>query len=203
MKSIVLILLGILSFPAFSQSPMTYTVNVNESSMRWTGYYLFSFGEHTGTIGITKGQLTYTVDQLTGGSFEIDMHSMQDTDMKADDGGNDLTNHLKSDDFFSVDKFPTAYFEITKAEKIKDAQPNQPNYDVTGILTLKGVRNTLSFPVFISIQGNNLTASAKFKFDRTKWNVQYNSGKFFSEIGDGAISDAIGIDLNVKAVKQP
>ena len=201
MKSNLFILLSILCFPGFSQSPTTYTVTANESSMRWTGYYLFSFGEHTGTIGITKGQLVFTADQLTGGGFEIDMHSMQDTDMKADDGGNDLTNHLKSADFFSVDEFPTAYFEITKTEKIKDAQPNQPNYDVTGILTLKGVKNTLAFPILISVQENNLTASAKFKFDRTKWNVKYNSGKFFSEIGDGAISDAIGVELNVKAIK--
>ena len=189
-----------LCLPAFSQSS-TYTVSSSESSMRWTGYYLFSFGEHSGTIVVSKGLLMFTADQLTGGSFEINMHSLQDTDLKADDGGNDLTDHLKSDDFFSVDKFPVAYFEITKAEKIKDAQPNQPNYDVTGTLTLKGVKNTLVFPALISSQGNSLTASARFKFDRTKWNVQYNSGKFFSEIGDGAISDAIGIELNLKATK--
>jgi len=190
----------LLCLPAFSQSPTTYTVSAHESSMRWTGYYLFSFGEHAGTIGVTKGQLIFVDDQVTGGSFEMDMNSIQDTDMKADDGGNDLTSHLKSDDFFSVDKFPTALFEITKTVKIKDVQPNQPNYFVTGTLTLKGVKNTLEFPVFISIQENNIAASAKFKFDRTKWNVKYNSGKFFSEIGDGAISDAIGIELNMKAI---
>src|SRR6187402_600901 len=84
--------------PAFSQPSTTYTVAATESSMRWTGYYLFSFGEHTGTTGITKGQLIFTADQLTAGSFEIDMHSIQDTDMTAVDGGNDLTSHLKSDD---------------------------------------------------------------------------------------------------------
>lgn len=182
-----------------AQSQIIYSVDSRESTMRWTGYYLFSFGEHTGTIQISKGQLTTSNGSINGGSFEIDMTTLNDTDMKPDDGGNDLTNHLKSDDFFAVDKFPTSEFVITKAERIKDARPNEPNYDISGILTLKGVKNTLTFPAMISMENNVITAIAKFKFDRTKWNVKYNSGKFFNEIGDGAISDAIGIELKLKA----
>jgi hypothetical protein len=53
----------------------------------------------------------------------------------------------------------------------------------------------------IKQNGTTLTAKAKFKFDRTKWNIQYNSGKVFSDIGDNAISDAVGMELNIQATK--
>jgi polyisoprenoid-binding protein YceI len=178
-----------------------YKVDVQKSSLQWTGYYLFNFGEHNGTINLKKGELLMANDQLTGGSFEIDMTSINNLDMAADEGGNDLVNHLKSDDFFSTEKFPAAFFEITKVEPIRDTKADQPNADITGTLTLKGVKNTLKFPAMIKQNGTTLTAKAKFKFDRTKWNIQYNSGKVFSDIGDNAISDAVGMELNIQATK--
>lgn len=204
MKSILLPFIGWLLFTLapFEKKAATYLVNTDQSTVHWTGYYLFSFGEHNGSIRISKGELTASDDQLLSGNFEIDMTSIQDLDMPKDDGAKDLEEHLKSDDFFSISKFPTANFEITKAEKIKH-DVGQPNYEVTGIMTLKGTKNTVIFPAFVSISNNTVTAKAKFKFDRTKWDIRYNSGKFFSDIGDGAISDAIGIELNLQATVKP
>lgn len=203
MKKTILTLavLATLSALTLREPGTLYKVDIQQSSVHWTGYYLFSFGEHNGTINLKKGELVITDDQLTGGSFEIDMNSMKNLDMPADDGGNSLVNHLKSDDFFSTNKFPSANFEITKVEPIKDATADQPNVEITGTLTLKGVKNTLKFPAKVKSNGSTLTAEAKFKFDRTKWNVHYNSGKIFSDVGDGAISDAIGMELIIRATK--
>ena len=200
MKIITLLFITLSAF-TFREPAVSYKIDLKQSSVHWTGYYSFSFGEHTGTINLTKGELSMTGDQLTGGNFQIDMNSLQDTDMPANDGGNDLTDHLKGDDFFSTTKFPSALFEITKVEKVKDATANQPSYDITGILTLKGIKNQLKFPASITSDGSIVNVKAKFKFDRTKWNIRYNSGKFFSDIGDGAISDAIGIELSLLATK--
>ncbi len=100
----------------------------------------------------------------------------------------------------TLHNFPEAQFEITKVTPIKDASPDGPNVEVTGELTLKGVKNTLTFPATVQ-NTDRLMIKAKFKFDRTKWNVRYNSGKYFSEAGDGAISDAIGIEMNIIATK--
>ena len=200
MKKALIMVLLLICVSAFGQQ-VTYAVSPDQTSFKWIGYYLFSFGEHYGAIRVTKGNITATGDQISGGTFEVDMKSLADQDMEADNGGNDLSNHLKSTDFFDVDKFPTARFEITQVEKIKDAQGKDPNYDITGILTLKGVSNTLKFPAFVFVENNVITSVAKFKFDRTKWNVRYNSGKFFSDVGDGAISDAIGVELTIKATK--
>src|SRR5207253_2892101 len=120
-------------------------------------------------------------------------------DMKnEDDGGKSFNDHLKSDDFFAAAKFPSAAFSITRTEKIKDATAGQPNYQVTGNLTLKGITHSLSFPAEVFINGKILSAKARFKFDRTQWSVQYGSGKFFGDVGNNAISDAIGIELNLK-----
>ncbi|MBA4054353.1 MAG: lipid-binding protein [Marivirga sp.] len=181
--------------------PVTYNVDIAQSKMLWTGYYLFSFGEHHGSIQLSKGELQVESQSITGGYFDIDMTSIKDLDMPPADGGKDLEEHLKSNDFFATDKFPMARFEITKSEKIKDANAGGPNYDITGNLTIKGTKNTLTFPALISFSEKGLRAKAKFKFDRTKWDVHYNSGKIFTDVGDGAISDAIAIELDVVGVK--
>jgi polyisoprenoid-binding protein YceI len=201
MKIAIQSLFLLIAFNGLSQTPSNFAVDVSQSSVKWYGYYIFSFGEHYGSLELKKGTLTVTNDQITGGSFEIDMTTLRNLDMKEDDGGKSLSDHLKGDDFFSVDKFPLALFEIERIEKIKDAQAHQPNFDVTGKLTLKGISNSLTFPAEIIVQNNELVATAKFKFDRTKWNVQYGSGKFFADVGDGALSDAIGIELKIKATR--
>lgn len=186
---------GLLSFT--TTEPRSYKVNTEQSIVRWTGYYLFSFSEHNGTIKLSAGEIALSEKEIISGHFEIDMTSISDLDMAADNGAKDLDNHLKSDDFFSVSHYPVARFEITKVEKIKDAVDNGPNFDVTGELTIKDVKNSLTFPALIKFVDDGIEAKAKFKFDRTKWNVRYNSGKFFSDIGDGAISDAIGMDIHL------
>jgi hypothetical protein len=58
-------------------------------------------------------------------------------------------------------------------------------------------------PTFLSLlmttaNGKIPSAKARFKFDRTQWSVQYGSGDFFGAVGNNAISDAIGIELNLK-----
>lgn len=203
MKTSILALVVLVTLSALTlrERGTSYKVDVQQSSMHWTGYYLFSFGEHNGTIRLKKGELTAIGNQLTGGSFEIDMNSIRNLDMPANDGGNDLVEHLKSDDFFATEKFPAAQFEITNVEPIKDATGDQPNAQITGTLTLKGVKNTLKIPATIKYTSSTITAHAKFKFDRTKWNVRYSSEKFFSDVGDSAISDAIGIELTIHATK--
>jgi polyisoprenoid-binding protein YceI len=182
--------------------PTAYKVDIDRSALGWTGYYVFSFSEHNGTIKLSGGEIVTDDHQIVSGYFDIDMKSIKDLDMPVDDGAKDLETHLMSEDFFSVNNFPSARFEITKTTKIKNAVPGGPNYDVTGDLTIKDVKNSLTFPAIINFNDDGIEANAKFKFDRTKWNVRYNSGKFFSDIGDGAISDAIGLEIHLFTLKK-
>lgn len=199
----LLLVTGLL-LPGFSYRTGTsipYKVQAKQSKVRWTGYYVFSFGEHTGTIDLLTGEIQADNQDITDGFFDIDMTSIKDLDMPEDDGGKDLVTHLMSEDFFVVDKFPVARFTITKTEKIKDATVGAPNFFITGDLNIREVKKSLTFPAVITFQENKVTASAKFKFDRTKWGIHYSSGKFFSDVGDGAISDAIAIEIDLVALK--
>ena len=85
---------------------------------------------------------------------------------------------------------------------MNDVRPGDPDIEITGLLTLKGVSLPITFPALIQVNGYEVVAKAKLKFDRTKWNVRYGSGKLFGDVGDNAISDAIGLDLNLRFIKQ-
>jgi polyisoprenoid-binding protein YceI len=189
-----------LGFTHKTGNETTYAIDKSKSKLNWTGYYMFSFGEHFGSIDIRDGILTAKDGQLVGGKVTIDMNTIDALD-EGFEGKDDLAEHLKGADFFEAEKYPTSLLEIIGVMPIKDAPPNQPNVDVTGMLTMKGIRQEIKFPASVSIHEKQITAKAKFKFDRTKWNVKYNSGKYFSDIGDGAISDAIGISFEISATQ--
>jgi len=176
-----------------------YKIDIKLSSMIWRGYYVFLFDQHHGTIQLVNGQITTEHNEIKKGEFEIDMQSIKNLNLSIDNGRNELENHLKSDDFFSVNKYPKAKFTITQVKKEKDAPPGERL--ITGNLTIKDVTHPISFPASISFTRNLIKTSAKFKIDRTKWGIKFDSGSFFRNLGDGAISDAIGIELSIVAVK--
>ena len=200
-SKVILACFVILALSSFTTEPGKsefLIVNTQQSTVAWTGYYAFNFGEHTGSIRLTKGEIEMADSRITGGFFELDMNTIEDVDMRGEGSAKDLEDHLKSDDFFSVAQYPSARFTITKTKALQDG-PNYPNYEITGTLTLKGITNTLTFPATVVLKDGQLQATAKLKFDRTRWDVRYNSGKFFSSIGDGAISDAIGLEIHLTA----
>jgi polyisoprenoid-binding protein YceI len=120
------------------------------------------------------------VEDLTGGSNEK------------------LVGHLKSDDFFSVEKNPTATFVITSVAPLKgDACGN--NATITGDLTIKGKTNPLSFPAKVGVKNGMAAASGTATIDRTKYDIRYRSKSFFESIGDKAIDDTFTLTFNVIA----
>lgn len=157
-------------------------------------------GKHKGTVVVSDGTLQESDGNLTGGSFTIDMKSIDNTDLEGEMKGK-LEGHLKSADFFDVDKFPTASFEITNVEKIRtEANRSQPNQKITGNFTMKGKTNSISFDARVIVQGDMMKAKTeKFTIDRTQWDVKYGSGKFFDNLADNVINDEIGLEINLIA----
>lgn len=170
------------------------------SQLRWTGKKLT--GEHFGTLNIQEGNFYLTNGQITGGKLVIDMNSIKVLDI-TDAGKNaDLTDHLKSDDFFSVEKHNTATFEIAGLSPMDSTDAQGNNTWISGNLSIKGITQGIKFPAFIELTEGNLTAKADFNIDRTLWDIRYRSGKFFPELGDKAISDEIGIAFELTATAQ-
>ncbi len=173
-----------------------YSIETQSSSLKWKGEKVV--GKHYGTVKIKNGKLNVNDTKLTG-SFVIDMTSIVSEDLKNDqDSHNKLVGHLKSDDFFSVDKNPTATFILKKADKYSPEKGQNFNYMVTGDLTIKGITNEIKFPAKIDFKDKNFIANASFTIDRTKWNVKYKSGSIFDGLGDAAIYDDIKFDLQLK-----
>ena len=178
MKKIVLA--GLVAFVAFSFKGADVEkkeVKTSESKVVWKGYKVT--GSHEGTISLKSGSLSFNEDKLTGGEFVMDMTSLIVTDLEGEYKGK-LEGHLKSDDFFGIENFPTASLVFNE---VKATGKN--SYSVTGDLTIKGKTNPVTFS--ISIYGNKATAS--LKVDRTKYDVKYGSASFFDGLKDKAIYD--------------
>lgn len=173
-----------------------FVVDKKESALTWKGSHLFKFNEHGGKVKLSDGSLTAENGVLTKGTFTVDMNTIVDND-----NVDDLINHLKSEDFFNVKKYPNALFVITTATPLKDAGPGENNYEIKGNLTIKGVTKPVTFKAKVNITAGMIKATGRTIIDRTQWNVKYNSGKFFSSLGDEAISDAIQIEIDITARK--
>ncbi len=152
-------------------------IKVESSKVVWKGYKVT--GSHQGTIAIKSGFLDFNESKLVGGEVTINMTTISTTDLEGE-YKNKLDGHLKSDDFFGVEKFPTASLIFTK---VKSNGKN--SYNVTGDITIKGKTESVTFNV--SIYGNK--ASVSLKIDRTKFDVRYGSTSFFDGLKDKAIYD--------------
>ena len=152
-------------------------IKTTSSIVVWKGYKVT--GSHQGTIGLKSGSLTFSNEKLTGGEFIIDMASITNSDLEGEYKGK-LEGHLKSDDFFGVEKNPTASLAF---KQVKATGKN--SYKVTGELTIKGNTETIVFD--LSVYGNK--ANASLKIDRTKYDVRYGSTSFFDNLKDKAIYD--------------
>lgn len=181
----VMIALVMFSFMAVTAQTSTKNVKNNDSKIVWKGYKVT--GSHEGTIALKSGSLSFNSDKLTGGEFVIDMPTLVSTDMEGEYKGK-LEGHLKSDDFFGVEKYPTAKLVFTSV-----TAKTKNSYSVTADLTIKGTTKPITFDM--SIYGNKATAS--LKIDRTKYGVKYGSASFFDGLKDKAIYDEFDIVVDL------
>ncbi|HTB99425.1 MAG TPA: YceI family protein [Ferruginibacter sp.] len=170
-----------------------YQVDLVQSSLKWIGKKVT--GEHIGNVKISNGSLTVNNNSIMG-AFDIDLSSITSTDVTDPASNAKLIGHLKSEDFFSVTKFPKASFVISTV-KLKE----KDQYDITGNLTIKGVTNPIAFLATIKIDANTVTATSKITIDRTKYDIKFRSTSFFSDLGDKAIDNNFILDLKLIANK--
>lgn len=169
-----------------------YTVDTKATTASWLGKKVT--GQHNGKIQLSKGSVVANNGAITGGTIEFDMTSITCEDLTDAEWNGKLVGHLKADDFFGVDKFPTAKFEVTKVTTKKDNDA-----DVTGKLTIKGVTEEITFPAKVKLDAKTLVVIAKITVDRTKFGIKYGSANFFEGIGDKAIDNNFELDVNVVA----
>ncbi len=197
-KQVLIIALSVVAivFSAFTGKGVKSALNVNvdESKVVWLGKKVS--GEHTGNINLLTGNLQFEGDALTGGSFEIDMKSITNTDLEDAEYNQKLVGHLKSDDFFGVERFPKAKFIISNVD-----HQSKNKYQVKGDITIKGITKSIEFPAQVNIAGSKATISASITIDRSDFGVKYGSGTFFDNLGDKLIYDDFTLNVSLVASK--
>ena len=170
--------------------------STTSGTINWTGAKLAY--DHKGTMNIESGVFSAEGNMIKSGDFIIDMTSLKNSDLAGDaEKQAKLEGHLKSADFFDVEKFPKSTFSITS---VAEADTDDANCMITGNLTMKGVTKSITFPALVvAKEDGSLTAvSDKFKINRTDWGVKYGSG-LTGAIGDNIISDDITLQVSLEA----
>ena len=185
-KFIITITLTLISI-SFSYS-QSLTANKTQSLIRWYGEELTG-KTHFGNLSFKEGRIELQDGLIIGGNFVVNMTSLSVEDLSGGAKAR-LEGHLRSDDFFSVDKYPEATLKITQKAKIEgDVQK------LYGELTIKGSKHDVDFSIILV---DKKTATANLTFDRSKYNVRFRSGSFFENLGDKLILDDIRMEVSLQ-----
>lgn len=193
-NSIIIALFAVFSLAFTNPAAVeSYSVDTQNSKVAWVGYKVT--GKHNGSVAVKEGSLDFQDGQLKGGSFAIDMTTIKVLDLTGEYAGK-LEGHLKSDDFFGVNSYPTATFTITKVV------PQGPGkYKVLGDLKIKETTKEIKFTANVAEEDGNQVANAKITIDRSDFDVRYGSGSFFDNLGDNTIYDEFELEVSLVATK--
>lgn len=174
----------------------TYVVNRQMSKVKWTGYKVG--GEHSGLLGMNFAEILMDGEKITGGVLEFNMQDIVCTDLDGEDAA-DLEGHLKNEDFFDSETYPTARFTF---EKIKD----RGNYieggrvwQIGGVLELKGREDIVGATAVLTHEGDNIRIVGEAGFNRVIYDITYKSKTVLGATADKFIHDDISLDFNLLA----
>lgn len=191
MKYAIVFLLMFVLGAAYAQKKV---LSIAESTVEWQARYVVT-GGHQGEVPLVSGYLIFGVDGgITKGEVVLDLVGIKATDISVDNGRNDLEEHLRSADFLSTDMYPKGFFAINRSA-MDSSKPN--TYLIDGFLALRNATNRIQFPATIVREGDLIKAEATTTIDRTKWNINHQSGSLFGNLKDGAISDEVVVTMKL------
>ncbi len=175
----------------------SYVVSADASEVGWFGSKKLVPGDHSGIINVSEGMLTIDEDGLiTDGFVVIDMTSIQLDE--GDTGGQGVLDHLASDDFFSIETYPTARLDVSTSER-----GDTSGLMVDGSMTIKESTQPVSMVVVpTQNEDGSITFVGEFVFDRSLFDIRFGSESFFDDLGDAIIRDDITIDFNLVATPE-
>ena len=184
MKKIILTVILALLFTQFSTA-QSIPFDIDKSSIIWTGKNIVN-KSHYGSLNFVEADIKFENSGDIKGFFKVDLNSLNVLDLQGD-WKKSLEGHLKSDDFFAVDKFRYATLELLSSSI------NDEYYLIEGNLTIKGITKTISFKMYKNYENFKVS----MVFDRSDFNVKYGSGKFYENLGDNMILDEIELEIEL------
>lgn len=169
-----------------------FTLVTDRSRVGWMARKIG--GGHNGEVPVKSGYFTFVGGLITSGEVIIDMAALTNRDVKDEADRSKLVNHLKSADFFNVEKFPEAKFTFSSANI------TEGKGEITGKLTIKGISKaaTLKNAVIARSGKNEAVIGGVLVFDRTEYDIRYGSEKFFDDLGDAVIYDEVTLNIGVR-----
>jgi polyisoprenoid-binding protein YceI len=177
---------GSASAPAPSAEETAYVIEPSSSKVEWTGAKITA--HHDGNFAQFKGTIKVPGGKPENAKIHLDIDTTSLT-VQPDK----LEGHLKSPDFFDVEKFPKATFDSTT---IAAGGTNGATHTVTGNLTLHGVTKSVTFPATVAVTPTKVSAKADFSIMRKDWNLVYPG------MPNDLIKDDVAIHLTIEAPKQ-
>ena len=162
-------------------------IAADDSTVTWVGAKIT--GSHDGGFRGVAGDLYLDGDAVTGADVRIDAATLWSDD-------DQLTEHLKSDDFFAVAAYPEARFEtvsLTPVAVADSVEWAEATHTVTGRLTMHGETNEITFPALVEVTPEAASVRADFIIDRKNWGIVY-AGK-----PDDLIRDEVRIRIQARA----
>ena len=186
MKVLFISLFVLLLAATAAQRPAaaSYALNPTSSCLTWTGYAGAGTYAPSGTLRLAPGGLLAT-DGPTPRAARVlvDMRTLHHDIAK-------LQEHLQGADFFDVEHFPTATFEL---RQLASGQAE-------GQLTIKGQTHPIAIPLTITPLGaDSLLLQGTAHIDRTQFGINYNSSSFFQNLGSYAIRNDFQLEFKLKA----
>lgn len=173
------------SATAAAAATKTYAFDGKSSKIAWVGSKVT--GKHDGGFESFRGTATVADGDPVKGSVEVEI----DTPSITSDTEK-LTGHLRSGDFFEVEKFPKATFASTKIERGGQGG----THTITGNLTLHGVTKGVTFPANVKLEGDQLSVDAEFAINRRDFGIN------FKGMPNDLIRDEVVVKLAIRANKK-
>jgi len=185
-------------------------LNKRVSTLEWTGGLKFINNNHNGNLKIKTGSLFLEDKTNIIGTIVVDMLSMANIDLP-DSKKEYLIGHLRSEDFFHVERFPTASLKINNSKILEKQSSGKYNMEVSGDLTIKSITKPITFTAIVDLDSDVKSATGTMQFNRADFGVQYrtemhlddaksfwNSATTTKEaLKDKVIKDEIDIKFNI------
>lgn len=179
--------------PTLSQLTGTYTIDAAHSSVGFTARHAM-VTKVRGTFDAFEGTAVLDGENPANSSatVTIQAHSIDTRNQQRDD-------HLKSNDFLSMDEFPTITFVSTAAKQV-----DETTFELTGDLTVKGITKSITIPFEFQGAAQDPFGNSRVGFEgsvaisRKDYGVNFNVAL---EAGGVLVSDKVVLEFDISAIK--
>ena len=170
-----------------------WTLDPSHSELQFKARHLM-ITNVTGTFPEVEAKVETTEDDFSAASVEVEIKTAT-----VDSGSEQRDNHLKSEDFFSSEKYPSMKFVSTDVKKIED-----DHYTLNGNLTIRDITKPISLDVVLEgivkdPWGNTKAGfTVNGKLNRKDYNLNWN---VITETGGLLVSDEVKIHGSLQFTK--